>query len=79
LQEQSIKREFIWPHLDRPQRAAFLVFRPTHSAWLKRLLKLYLHAVALSYTLAVSLILGRVAARHLAGPAVHVLAEQCPI
>jgi hypothetical protein len=79
LQELSIKREFVWPHLDAQQRAAFLEFRPTRAAWLNRLLKLYLHAVALSYILAVSLILGRVAARHFARPPFHVLSEQCPI
>jgi hypothetical protein len=83
MQEQSMKLEFIWPHLDQQQRAAHQALRPASHVrrpWAAAALKPLLHSLALCYLLAASLVLGRLAARHLVTPAQQQLLPpgQCP-
>jgi hypothetical protein len=65
LQEQAAKREFIWPHLSMYQRASFLIHHCRTGGWLYVALTGLLHVAAVSYMLAASLVLGRLAARHM--------------
>ncbi len=65
MQELSVKREFIWPHLARSQRTTFLF----HMAWTRSraanwLLAALLHCLGLMYLLALAVILGRLAQTH---------------
>ncbi len=71
MQELTVKREFAWPHLARPQREAFIF----HMAWTRSraanwALAALLHCLAAMYLLALAVILGRLAEKHYmpAGP-----------
>jgi hypothetical protein len=60
-----MKRQFLWQHLDAREKRTFLAAHATRFPLLNVAARLALHGVALTYMLALSLVLGGLAAQHL--------------
>lgn len=84
-----MKRQFLWHQLSAKHRGTFLLAQATRRHWLNVALRAALHALALTYMLALSLVFGRLAAQHvmpLRLPALladgvvtpQMLGQQCP-
>ncbi len=66
----------MWPHLSVQHKASFLVYHCRSGSWRNVVLSAVLHTLALVYLLAVSFVLGRLAARHLMPLRLQVLQQQ---